>query len=107
MFGERLKKLRKAKGWTQQDLADHAGVSKVSVVCWENGKSEPLGDSISKLSEALGVSGNYLMGIDDPDYVVATSDDKLKLIEQIMASDSATVKKLQRYLEFVIREEET
>ena len=36
-IGSRVRELRKAKGLTQQDLADMINVTKVSVCCYEKG----------------------------------------------------------------------
>lgn len=39
-FAERLKRFRKAKNLTQQELADQLGVSNKSVSRWESGVSQ-------------------------------------------------------------------
>ena len=36
-----LKKLRRQKGWSQEDLARNLGVSFATVNRWENGKTKP------------------------------------------------------------------
>lgn len=40
-LGERLKKFRTEKGYSQKDLAEFIGVSKVTLIRWENGTSKP------------------------------------------------------------------
>ena len=62
MLGERLIKLRKAKNWTQADLAHECGVSRNSIVNWEADKREPKISDIQKLAEVFGVSPNDLIG---------------------------------------------
>ncbi len=62
MLGERLIRLRKAKNWTQTDLAHECGVSRNSIVNWETDKREPKISDIQKLAEVFGVSPNDLIG---------------------------------------------
>ena len=54
-FGERLRNYRKAKGLTQQELADLLGVSNKSVSRWESG-SWPDVATLGPLAHALGVT---------------------------------------------------
>lgn len=68
-IADTIKRLRKSKGWTQQDLADRAGISKQSILNYETGKTDPTGANIIKLADALGVTGDYLCGIDTPSNV--------------------------------------
>lgn len=60
-FSEILKKLRKSKGLTQEQVAEHLGVSPQAVSKWENG-SYPDGDLIPKVARLYGVSVSYLYG---------------------------------------------
>src|SRR5690625_1131346 len=41
VFGKRLKKLRRAKGWSQERLAEELHVSRQAVYKWENNKGYP------------------------------------------------------------------
>ena len=56
-FGERLKRLREARGWSQQDLADESGVPYITIYRCERGlHQEPRVGVAAKLARALGVS---------------------------------------------------
>lgn len=61
ILAEKIIKLRKQQGWSQEDLAMHMGVSRQSVSKWESMASIPDLDKIIKLSELFGVSTDYLL----------------------------------------------
>lgn len=50
-FSENLIKLRKGKGWSQEDLADKLDISRQAVSKWEVGMSKPDIDNLIKLSK--------------------------------------------------------
>lgn len=62
-FGARLRRLRKAKGFTQVELAQAIGVSQPTVAYYENVDGVPGGVQIVKLTEALGVGPEELLGL--------------------------------------------
>jgi transcriptional regulator with XRE-family HTH domain len=53
--GEEVKRLRQAKGWTQEQLAVYAGSSQPTVNLLEAGKRNPSAATLEKLARALGV----------------------------------------------------
>ncbi|WP_115461307.1 helix-turn-helix domain-containing protein [Winogradskyella aurantiaca] len=57
----RIKQLRKQKGMSQEFLADESGLSLRTVQRIENGESNPTGDSLKKLSNALNVNPDELI----------------------------------------------
>lgn len=60
-FGQRLAKVRKARGWSQQDLADRAGVPYTTIYKCERGThQEPRVSVAAQLARALGVSLDVL-----------------------------------------------
>lgn len=66
MTGERIKKLRKEKGLTQQQLGELLGVQKSAIAKYENNRVSNLKrETISKLADIFNVSINYLLGIED------------------------------------------
>ena len=60
-FPERLAKLRKERGLTQQNLADAVEVHITQINRYEGGDSQPTLDVIRKLAIALGVSADKLI----------------------------------------------
>ena len=65
-FGHRLQRLRKQRGMTLAQVAEHLGVSKPTVWAWEQGRSRPVGNRIDPLAEALGVTrGDLYPDADD------------------------------------------
>jgi transcriptional regulator with XRE-family HTH domain len=60
-FGERLKHLREARGWTQQELAERSQVPYITIYRCERGQhQEPRVGVAAKLARALGVSLDVL-----------------------------------------------
>ncbi len=55
-FGERLRELREAKGMSQQELADRAGLTRDGVAQFETGRRRPMWESVLALMGALGAT---------------------------------------------------
>lgn len=96
--GEKIRELRIAKGWSQEDLATKCGYSGKSVIS----KTESSGDDIStkkikKIADALGVPPSFLVEWEKKIY----SPDKEKLINIIDKSDDYTIFQLLAYAEFL------
>ncbi len=58
---EKLIRLRKEKGWSQEELAERLAVSRQSVSKWEMGASLPEIDKIVAMSELFSVSCDFLL----------------------------------------------
>lgn len=61
ILAEKIMKLRKQNGWSQEELAMKLNVSRQSVSKWESGASIPDLDKILKLSQIFEVSTDYLL----------------------------------------------
>ena len=61
LLGEKLKKLRKARGLSQEQLADQLNVSRQAISKWELGESIPDTENLILLSKFYGVSIDYLL----------------------------------------------
>lgn len=62
MFGENLKAMRKAKGYTQEELAIKINVVRQTVSKWEKGLSIPDADVLSQIAEVLDTKVSVLLG---------------------------------------------
>ena len=78
MFSENLKTIRKAKGYTQEELAIKVNVVRQTVSKWEKGLSVPDADVLSHIAEVLEVSVSELLGAD-----IKQEDSKNEVAEQL------------------------
>ena len=62
MFGENLKAMRKAKGYTQEELAIKINVVRQTVSKWDKGLSVPDADVLSQIAEVLDTKVSVLLG---------------------------------------------
>ena len=60
-LGEKLQKLRKARGWTQEELSEKVGVSRQSLSKWESDGALPDTANIILLADLFGVTTDYLL----------------------------------------------
>lgn len=80
-FSEKISALRKQKGWSQEELAEKLMVTRQAVSKWESAQSMPDLDKLVQLSEALGVSTDYLLKDEQSQSapVPATAEQTVKL----------------------------
>lgn len=62
-IGEKIRLMRKSRKWTQTELGDKIGVSNKVISKWEKGIAKPKMNSITKLTEVLGVNETYFKPI--------------------------------------------
>ena len=67
-IGERIRKTRKEKGWTQKYLAEKAKITVQSVLYIEKGKRGMTSSTMHSIASSLDVSSDYLLcGAEGPD----------------------------------------
>ena len=64
-FNEKLQKLRKRNGLTQEELAEKLYVSRAAISKWESGKGYPSIDSLKALSQFFSVTLDELLSSDE------------------------------------------
>ncbi len=83
-FGARFARLRKAKGLTQEQIAEKVNISYQSVSKWENDITSPDISLLVSLSEILGVTVDTLMGKSVETTVSVQNSDINKLVLRIL-----------------------
>ena len=101
MLNENIKRLRKAKGLSQEELAVKLNVVRQTVSKWEQGLSVPDSDMLIAISDALATPVSALLG----EFAVrAEADDlkaiaeKLEIINLQLARQKAARRKTLRWL---------
>ncbi len=93
-FSEKISALRKQKGWSQEELAEKLMVTRQAVSKWESAQSMPDLDKLVQLSEALGVSTDYLLKDEQ-----AQSAPVPATAEQTVKPRQVTQEEARRYLQ--------
>ncbi|AOZ48896.1 helix-turn-helix domain-containing protein [Chromobacterium vaccinii] len=110
MIGNRIKEARTARKHSQQWLADEVGVTQASACSWEQGKTDPTTENLSRIALVLRVSHDWLAtgrGAMELSYVPAEippaelplgEDQKnlLELFEQLPRDKRATLLQFMR-----------
>ena len=97
-FGERLARLRKARGYTQTELGEILDLSQRMMTYYEREEGRPPAHLLGRMAEALGVSVEEVLGLkpvaDKPAPRNTRLWRKLREIEKLPASDRRAVIKL-------------
>lgn len=87
--GERLKAIRTKRGLSQEALAEllsekDSSFPQQQISSWENGRNDPSAALLVRLSEALNVSVDYLLGVvDEPDETYASTVGRQALMDRL------------------------
>lgn len=95
-FGNRLERLRKARGMTLAEVAAQLDVSKPTVWAWEKGRARPLDDRIDDLAQTLGVPSSDLVSGQDSAAVQAVV---ARCRDEIARACGASPDKVRIYVE--------
>lgn len=76
VIGERLAAARKAKNYTQEDIAQFLNCGRATITNYENGRRSPDLDTLVKLADKYEVSTDYLFGRSE----AWTTDNELKFV---------------------------
>jgi transcriptional regulator with XRE-family HTH domain len=102
-FGERLARLRKARGFTQVQLGQRVGISRRMVAYYEGQADRPPAHVLDRIASVLQVSADQLLGIRALSAEVPFHPrlwQRLKIVEQLSPADR---KALIEYAEYLLK----
>ena len=85
-LGDRIRRLRQERGWTQTDLAERAGCSRRAIVYYERDGKFPPAPVLAAMAGAFGLDINSFMApeepakkaaLDEPDLLTDSEDRRL------------------------------
>lgn len=98
-FGNRLKQAREEKGYNQKQFAEQLGITATRLNYWEKDKREPDVALIKKISEALNISSDWLIGNEFDLLEFAISEHEKKYIKKYRTLDRYGKKAVDDLLE--------
>lgn len=83
-ISDNIKKYRKARGYTQEELAEKLGVSPNSVSAWEIGRNKPLMDKVTIMAKLFNVKSSDIIGdsLEENENNILSIYDKLEPLRQ-------------------------
>lgn len=106
MLNENIRRLRKAKGLSQEELAVKLHVVRQTVSKWEKGLSVPDAETMIHIAEALDTSVNVLLGApaeeSEQDAALTAIASKLELLNEQFARQNEKRRKIWRIVFIVI-----
>ena len=99
-IGSKIVELRKAKNWSQEDLAKEIGSSRVMIGKYERNDNAPSIEVLLKMARAFDVTVDYIIG---EGQLSNYDKDVLKRIEDIEQLDDETRSKLFFLIDNIIQ----
>lgn len=97
MFNEKLKSLRKEKGLSQEEVAEHLNVSRQTISKYELGDATPDLKKLTEITKLFNVSYDYLLGnlIEKKDEQVVRSTANKIMVKSSVSSSMANYYKFK------------
>lgn len=95
ILADKIIRLRKKNGWSQEELAEKMNVSRQAVSKWEGAQTIPDLEKILKLGELFSVTTDYLLKdeIENEDYTDGVSDPGTRKITILEANEYLQIRK--------------
>ena len=97
-FPQRLKRARAMENWKQNELSYHAGINPSIIAHFEMGSRKPSFENLKRISKALNVTSDYLLGLSNNPKPTSPSIPLVSSINKLTSKDASLVKSFIRIL---------
>ena len=105
-FGTRLAEMRKARGFTQLELAEQANLSRRMLAYYEGQSEHPPTTHLPSIARALGVTTDELLGLVTVKAAARPKDTRLqRRMQEIEKLDVKQKRQIMQFLDTVIENE--
>ncbi|WP_444901863.1 helix-turn-helix domain-containing protein [Microbulbifer sp. SSSA007] len=101
-FGKCLAQLRKAAGYTQEELAEEIGATRRVIAYYETESEHPPANLLVDLAQALKVSTDELLGVKPVKKIKQPDSRLLRRMQQIEKLDAATKRQVIQVIDTFI-----
>lgn len=101
-IGDRIRKLRERRDWTQKKLAEKVGINHSVFNRIESGERKVRSEELTKIAEVLDVTPSSLLGKEDGNVKENTEEDPL--LTEIRNMSDKQKEKLRRVIEIMNEE---
>ena len=98
LFKQRLREAREMRHWSQSDLGSKSNLPPSSIAHFEAGSRKPSFDTLQRLSSALEVSADYLLGNVDQPNVSQEGDPLFRDVGKLTGRDRELAKDFLKML---------
>lgn len=95
-LGDKIARLRKARGWTQEIFASKMDVRQLQVSRWETGRMRPSGRTLQRMADVFGLELDQLLSSEGSDLVGQNPglSEKINQLAQLDSQDRSMVFRL-------------
>lgn len=97
MLGERIRDLRKEKGYSQQQMARKLHITQGAISQWENGTTTPAADQLSALADVFEITVDELLGREEKKPATTDGLDE-KLVNLLVSLSPAEAQRVQDFV---------
>jgi transcriptional regulator with XRE-family HTH domain len=95
--GERIREIRKKRGYNQDELAEMASLNRVTIAKYEAGKVEPGARALGRIADALEVTVDQLLGRNQQEKPVGPALDS-ELIDMLSNLSPENTRRVKDFL---------
>lgn len=101
---EKIRKLRREKDWTQEELGQRVGIDKRNISRYETGNLNPSKKTLTKFASALGVNVEELQGEPSQPSLILEDPELLNLFREVATLPDKSRNAVKTVLAMIVKQ---